>query len=68
MQPSINRSDGQVVRTSTSEAVDLDWITESGQTENLRKLVFTASLPAWRSALKVIVWRKAGELACFVQL
>ena len=37
------RSDGQVESTSASEAVGLGSIPESGQSEDFRKLIFTAS-------------------------
>ena len=42
-QLSFNISDGQVDRTSASEAVDAGSIPVSGQAEDFRKLAFTAS-------------------------
>ena len=40
----VHRSDGQVDRTSASEAVDAGSIPVSGQAKDFRKSAFTASL------------------------
>ena len=64
--PVLGRSDGQVDRTSASEAIDSGAIPESRVESRLRlQKIGVHGFSAWRSALKGTAWRKS-RLVCLL--